>query len=227
MSKGACEWLHRTLEGLPLIRYPFDPEILPYNGLYFFYEKGEVWGHGGGQLGIVRVGTHNDGNFRSRMSEHFLLNERKMDFDAETSAPHDRSIFRKHIGRALLNRDDETYLEIWDKDFMVRRNIRNYGHLRNIAKEKKIEREVTDILQKKFSFRFISVAGQRKRKDLEKRLIGTLAQCNLCQASTRWLGHHSPKKQIREYGLWLIQHLGSPEITLEDRRAFEEYIKQA
>ena len=60
MSKGACEWLHRTLEGLPLIRYPFDPEILPYNGLYFFYEKGEVWGHGGGQLGIVRVGTHND-----------------------------------------------------------------------------------------------------------------------------------------------------------------------
>ena len=227
MSKSACEWLHRTLEVLPLIRYPFDPESLPYNGLYFFYEKGEVWGHGGDQLGIVRVGTHKDGNFRSRMAEHFLLDERKMDFDAESTAPHDRSIFRKHIGRALLNRDDDSYLEIWDKDFMVRRNIRKYGHLRNIAKEKKIEREVTDILRKKFSFRFISVVGQRKRKDLEKRLIGTLAQCNICHASKRWLGHHSPKKQIREYGLWLIQHLGAPEITPEDRKALERYIKQA
>jgi hypothetical protein len=39
--------------------------------IYFFYEDGEFWGHGGNRLRIVRIGTHKDGNFRSRIKEHF------------------------------------------------------------------------------------------------------------------------------------------------------------
>ena len=42
-----CKWLHEQLEQLPLIRYPFNPNDLPENGIYFFYEEGETWGHGG------------------------------------------------------------------------------------------------------------------------------------------------------------------------------------
>jgi hypothetical protein len=39
MSINSCEWLHRELARLPLIRFPFEPKNLPDNGIYFFYEK--------------------------------------------------------------------------------------------------------------------------------------------------------------------------------------------
>jgi len=39
-----CEWLHQSLDALPLFSYPFDVAALPRNGVYFFYEKGECCG---------------------------------------------------------------------------------------------------------------------------------------------------------------------------------------
>src|SRR5215210_7327380 len=111
---STCKWLHESLEALPLTRYPFDiDKQLPDNGIYFFYEDGEIWGHSNvedvtnnndNKPRIVRIGTHKDGNFKSRISEHFLLSESKMNITSKISAPHDRSIFRKNIGRALIER---------------------------------------------------------------------------------------------------------------------------
>ena len=72
-----CQWLHVTLERSRLFRYPFRLDQLPTDGIYFFYEDGESWGHGGNRLRIVRIGTHKDGNFRSRIKEHFLIGEKK------------------------------------------------------------------------------------------------------------------------------------------------------
>lgn len=109
-----CKWLHEQLERLPIIRFPFELEKLPENGIYFFYEDGEVWGHGGNNTRIVRIGTHRGKNFRSRINEHFLLDESKMNFDKSKPKPSDRSIFRKNIGRALLNKHSDDYLEVWE-----------------------------------------------------------------------------------------------------------------
>ena len=106
-----CAWLHKTLQELPLIKYPFDISKLPNNGVYFVYENGETWGHSNEKIPrIVRIGTHRGNNFKSRISEHFLLNESKMNFDKDIPPPHDRSIFRKNIGRALLNKQQDDYL---------------------------------------------------------------------------------------------------------------------
>lgn len=44
-----------------------------------------------------------------RISEHFLLNESKMNFTQTNPKPSDRSIFRKNIGMALLNRQGGYY----------------------------------------------------------------------------------------------------------------------
>ncbi len=68
-----CRWLRDQLERLPVV-HPFDLNRLPENGIYFFYEKGEAWGHGGERPRIVRIGTHREGNFRKRIAEHFLFN---------------------------------------------------------------------------------------------------------------------------------------------------------
>jgi len=215
-----CKWLHKQVEQLQLIKYPFKLEQLPENGIYFFYEDGEIWGHGGDKARVVRIGTHKDGNFRSRIKEHFLLDELKMSFDSTKPAPHERSIFRKNIGRALLNKTKDDYLKIWEIDFTTRRSREERGHLRNIQQEKEIEYEITKILRKSFSFRFIIVDGQTKRmgtEGIESSLIGTVAKCNLCRPSSNWLGRHSPKQQITGSGLWLVQHLEANEINETDK----------
>jgi predicted peroxiredoxin len=124
-----CKWLHEQLESLPVFRYPFDLEMLPKNGVYFFYEEGENSKHGKGinRPRIVRIGTHKENNFRSRISEHFLLNESKMKFTQSNPKPSDRSIFRKNIGMALLNKhNDLDYLKVWEIDFTSGINRANH-----------------------------------------------------------------------------------------------------
>ncbi|QQG39649.1 MAG: hypothetical protein HYS81_04745 [Candidatus Aenigmatarchaeota archaeon] len=220
-----CKALHEKLETLPLVRWPFDVSALPRNGIYFLYEIGETWGHGGSRPRIVRIGTHKDGNFRSRVSEHFLVDEKKMDFDATKSPPHDRSIFRKNIGRALLNRANDPYLAVWEKDFTTRASREAGFKLRDIEKERSVEAEVTRILRENFSFRFIVVDNQTQRMGtdgLEASLIGTVAGCNECRVSPTWLGLSSPVQKIRESGMWLVQHAGAPPMNDADERLFTD-----
>ena len=224
-----CKWLHEQLEKLPIIKFPFTLEELPENGIYFFYEKDEIWGHGGNKLRIVRIGTHKDGNFRSRVKEHYLLDESKMNFDRDMPKPSDRSIFRKNIGRALINRNGINYLQTWEIDFTTRENRQLYGNIRNIDIERRIESMITTTLREKFYFRFIIIDSQLERmgsKGLESSLIGTVASCKLCKPSDNWLGKHSPKKEIRESGLWLVQHLKANGINENDKETILEAISR-
>jgi len=207
---GLCKWLHERLEQVPIIKFPFVLRELPENGIYFFYEEGETWGHGGNRPRIVRIGTHKEGNFRSRIAEHCLLDESRMNFDVSRPKPSDRSIFRKNIGRALLNKGADDYLKVWEVDFTNRESREYLGYHRNVDKEKRIESEITRILRAKFSFRFIVIPGEMERMGgggLESSLIGTVAGCKSCKPSANWLGNYSPKRQIKENGLWLVQHL--------------------
>jgi len=223
-----CRWLHEQLEQLRLVRFPFKLKELPKNGIYFFYERDEKWGHYGNKQRIVRIGTHRDGNFRNRIAEHFLLDIGKMNFDLHSSKPSDRSIFRKNIGRALLNRRKDPYLKIWEIDFMKRKNREKIAQLRNIEKEKNIESKITAILRDKFSFRFIELKNQAERMGkggLESSLIGTVSQCSICKPSESWLGLGSPKKHIRESGLWLVQHLKADPINEADKKTIIDAIK--
>jgi hypothetical protein len=203
---------------------------LPENGIYFFYEDGEVWGHGGNKPRIVRVGTHKDGNFRSRIKEHYLLDESWMNFNENKPKPSDRSIFRKNIGRALLNKGKDSYLKIWNTDFMTSRNKKLWGSKRDIEKERRVEEMITRMIRERFSFRFIildSQVGRMGSKGLESSLIGTLAHCNLCKPSANWLGNYSPIEKIREGGLWLVQHLKAEPINEKDKEVILNAIRKA
>ncbi len=225
-----CKWLHEVLEELSRVRYPFSLEMLPKNGIYFFYEDGEFWGHSSSKmLRIVRIGTHRSDNFRNRIAEHFLLTERKMKFDANRPKPSDRSIFRKNIGRALLNKDNDSYLKIWEIDFLPKRNREKYGRLRDIEKEKLVESKITEILRERFSFRFLIIEKEDERigsKGLESKLIATLAKCKECRPSENWLGRYSPIPEIRGFGLWLRQHLRAHGIERGDMEKIEILVQK-
>jgi len=234
-----CKWLHGKIEELPTVRFPFDLQVLPRNGIYFFYEEGEKLNHSEdlGERGdaadnfkprIVRIGTHTgQGTFRSRIAEHFLLNESKMNFTIANSKPSDRSIFRKNIGRALLNKENDYYQKIWKIDFTNRENRINRGIIRNIEKEKQIELEITRLLREKFYFGFISFEDESRRVGtlgIESKLIGTVASCNLCKPSNDWLGKCSPVPQIKNGKLWLSQHITAPGLKEQDKSEIENAI---
>jgi hypothetical protein len=62
--------------------------------------------------------------------------------------------------------------------------------------------------------------GQQKRigkEGLESRLIGTVANCNVCKASESWLVRFSPIEEIRKGKLWLSQYLVAEDITEQDK----------
>jgi hypothetical protein len=109
------------LEKSTFVQFPFDQLLLPVNGIYFFYEDRETWGHAGPKPRVVRVGIYRDGNFRNRLADHYMLEQRRMNFDNTKPAPKDRSVFRKNIGRALLNEDKDSYLKTWEIDFTVKK----------------------------------------------------------------------------------------------------------
>ena len=97
-----CRKLHRLFEQRPHSRFPFVTERIPRNGIYVLFECGEL-AHDTER--IVRVGTHTgDDQLGSRLEQHFFRENK------------DRSIFRKNIGRALLSRDHDPFLEQWELD---------------------------------------------------------------------------------------------------------------
>lgn len=214
-----CSWLHNQIEQRPLIKYPFLLKELPKNGIYFFYQDNEFWGHGGEKPRIVRIGTHKSNNFQSRINEHYLISKNWMDFNALKPAPKDRSIFRKNIGRAIINKENPKYLKIWNIDFTITKNRQKYSYLRNIKYEKEIEKKINKILRNTFSFRYIEIIKEENRigsKGLESRLIGTISKCPVCKPSSEWLGKSSPIAKIRNSGLWQVQHLNSSPIDDKD-----------
>lgn len=188
-----CRILHHYFNQLEKFSFPFESQDIPQNGIYILFEKGE---HAHGTDRIVRVGTHTGENqLRSRLRQHFLKENK------------DRSIFRKNIGRAILTKRDEPFLEQWELDLTTRKAKEKHRSSIDIDKKKEIEKEVTQHIQNNFSFVVFQVEGKKRRLEIEQKLISTISLCNECGPSEDWFGCYSPEKKIRESGLWLVNGL--------------------
>lgn len=188
-----CNDIHQLFNTLKRHTFPFDEESIPKNGIYILFEKGE---HAHNADRIVRVGTHTGiDQLRSRLKQHFL-NENK-----------DRSIFRKNIGRALLNKQHDSFLKSWELDLTTRQAKENYSSHIDFKRQKEVEKQVTAYIQKNFSFAVFEFNDKSRRLDMESKIISTISLCKECCPSTHWLGHFSPKKKIQESGLWLVNEL--------------------
>jgi len=206
MSELCCR-LHHLCQELPRFRFPFDVCHLPLDGVYVLFENGEA-AHGTDR--IVRIGTHTgSGQLRSRLQQHFLIENK------------DRSIFRKNIGRAILARDDDPFLEQWEHDLTPRDARERYGHLVDTHQQSRTERRVTECIQRTFSFVVCRVDDKRKRLEWEAKLISTVSLCTGCLPSTEWLGRYSPVAKIRDGGLWNVQHLYKEPLSESDYGAFD------
>lgn len=212
-----CKQLHQWFNNLERISFPFDERKIPRNGIYILFEKGET-AHGMDR--IVRIGTHTGKNqLRSRLKQHFIKEDK------------DRSIFRKNIGRSLLNRGKDPFLEQWEIDLTSREAKEKYLALidfeKQEEKQKEIEKRVSQYIQANFSFVVIEVEAKKKRLELESKMISTISMCDECSPSSDWLGLCSPKEKISKSGLWLVNELYKEPLSDEDMQLIKNLVSCA
>lgn len=189
-DKGATS-LTRELYSFQLKRprynYLTASSLLPKNGIYFFFEKGEVFGDGLER--IVRVGTHRaDNRFRGRIRQHYGSRN-------ALTGNKNASVFRKHLGGALLRKEDPL-------DFRLVEWLRQGGQ-----RYPEVEVRVSEYLRANFTYCCFDVAGMVERLLLEKGIIAQLAKHPLGRPSEGWLGKHASDEKIRHSGLWNTQQL--------------------
>lgn len=201
MSKICCT-IHQLFNKVNKHSFPFKKEDIPLNGIYILFEQRE-FAHSTKR--IVRVGTHTgDNQLPSRLFQHFV-NENK-----------DRSIFRKNIGRALLNENKNSFIQQWELDLTSTKAKEKYSNFVDFKKQEEIEKKVTSYIQNNFSFVAFSIDNKQERLKLESKIISTLSLCNECLPSAKWLGLFSPKPKIKNSGLWLVNELDKESLSSKD-----------
>ncbi len=205
-----CNRLHQIFNNSENFTFPFDKIKIPKNGIYILFENFEK-AHN--KKRIVRIGTHTGKDqLPFRLCQHFL-NENK-----------DRSIFRKNIGRAILNKSKDPFLKYWELDLTTRKAKEKYSSSVNFEKQRQIEKQVTEYIQRNFSFAILPIKDKKRRLELESKIISTISSCSSCSPSEEWLGNFSPKSKIRKSGLWLVNELWKTPLSKKDLKEIEELV---
>jgi len=205
-----CNTIHQWFNSIHKLKFPFNEKDIPFNGIYVLFEKRE-FAHGTNR--IVRVGTHmGDNQLRFRLIQHFIKENK------------DRSIFRKNIGRSLLNKEKDPFFEKWELDLTTKKAKEIHSDSVDFEKQKEVERRVTKYIQDNFTFIVFQVDDKEKRLELESRIISTVSLCEKCKPSENWLGLFSPKEKIRKSGLWLVNELWKTPLSDEDMEELKQIL---
>lgn len=174
----------------------------PERGVYFVRDPAEFRQSPSKSHRVVRVGTHAV-SAGARTTLWGRLHTHRGARDG--AGNHRRSIFRLHVGAALLRRDGAEIGELpkWSVGSSAPRAIR--------LDEAEHERRVSDCLGK-LSVLWVEVPdepGPRSaRAFIERNAIALLS--NALQPHDRpsdsWLGLHSPRDEIQKSGLWNLNH---------------------
>jgi len=181
--------------------FPFEAykTIIPRNGIYIIFENGEKYND---LDRIVRVGTHTGHNqLFSRLKQHFVKENKN------------RSIFRKNIGRCLLNKVNSPYLPLWELDITSREEKERNLKLLDLEFEKQIEKQITNYIQTNLSFCVFEIATKEQRIFWESKIVSTLAKSIFFRPSEKWLGNYSSKEKIKSSGLWQVNELNNDSLS--------------
>lgn len=177
---------------------------LPPRGVYFFFESGESRATGGDHPRVVRVGTHavsvgSKSTLRGRLKQHGGTRS--------GGGNHRGSIFRLHVGAALLARDRQT-IASWG------RGSSRPSDLSESARED--ERTYEGRVSKHLGAMpvcWVDVpdepSAQSERAVIERNAIALLSNRfkPFDPPSHQWLGTFSPRSEIRESGLWNLNYV--------------------
>lgn len=186
--------LHQIFNSLHQYHFPINQKILPANGIYILFENGEKYNS---LNRIVRIGTHTgDHRFIKRIEDHFGKENQR------------NSIFRKHIGRCILRKNNDSYLFSWDLPFKKKEDkIRNKDKV-DLKYEGEYEIMITEYIRKNLSFVVIpNIPSEKERLEIESAIIATISQDTITLPSLHWLGKYHPDNKISQGKLWNVHHL--------------------
>lgn len=193
-------------QGTPLA-VAMAQKTFPNRGVYFFRELGEMFSAIDGTPRITRVGTHavsldSKATLRSRLRAHA---------GSKTgSGNHRGSIFRLHVGNAML-KSDELSIPTWGVGSIAPMALRADTHAQEA--ERLLELRVSGHIAS-MPVLWIDVpddAGPNsERAFIERNAIALLSNkmSPLAAPSETWLGRFSVRAEIRASQLWNLKHVG-------------------
>ena len=176
---------------------------LPKQGVYFFFDEGETTAFSRTIPRLVRVGTHgvsagSTATLRNRLRTHFGTRN--------GFGNHRASVFRLHVGRAIIERDrlNEIFPN-WGKGQSAPKEV--------TEQEAPLEIRVSEYIGK-LRVLYIPIADAAgkgsMRATIERQFIALVTE-NICPVETSspsWLGQFSDKATIRETGMWNVRDVG-------------------
>ena len=195
--------LHDIFNVLRRFYYPYQKKrgknwIVPRNGIYVFFEKGEEYTNPQGYLQdrIVRIGIHtkdSEGGNRlfSRLDQHFRGNM-------------NASSFRKYVGDSLQNKQKQPITDIEKEVSTYMRE--NFSF---VVFEVETEEE-----RKKWEKKLISTLGQAGKK-------------GIIESSKNWLGRNSSNTNVKTSGLWQDDDMNGISLNLKELEQLLQIIQNS
>ena len=198
--------LHRIAErmGGALALRDCRSDNCPRQGVYFFFEGGEVRGDGSNR--VVRVGTHAltataRATLRGRLRQHLGHRSGRN----PGGGNHRASVFRRHVGAALIHRDNypRQLLDSW----LDRHGPREGWASAEMEIEMAVSRHIGAM-----PVLWLRVDEPDDRGYVERNSIALTSRLavGLDPPSPGWLGHYAARAEIRESGLWNVECVREP-----------------
>ncbi|MBE9508890.1 MAG: hypothetical protein IMY86_12690 [Chloroflexi bacterium] len=182
----------------------------PRQGVYFFFELGEERVTSGAGPRVVRVGTHapragGTTTLWGRLRQH----RGTLRGSNPGGGKHRSSIFRKHIGAALIHRDR------WPKSIAGYWGVGSDAEKPILEREYPLEQAVSQHIRS-MPFLWMRVNDElgftNLRVYIERNTIALLSNYNsqdtpIDPPSATWLGHWAASEKIRHSGLWNANHV--------------------
>ena len=179
----------------------------PQRGVYFFFEHGERRQHRR-DLRLVRVGTHAvSTHSRTTMWKRLSQHKGSVRGTHPGGGNHRGSIFRLHVGTALLNSRayPEQIRRSWGQGSSADRHT--------LHAEYPLERDVSELIRN-MPFLWVGVPDpvgpESHRKVIEANAVALLSnqgKPRLDPPSPEWLGLCAGHPAVRESGLWNVDHV--------------------
>jgi len=193
--------LAEMLAGPRVLRECRGADGWPRQGVYFFFEVGEVRADGSGR--VVRVGTHaltatSQATLWGRLRQH----RGHVGGRHPGGGNHRASVFRRHVGAAIIRREQLPggLLDSW---------LDRHGPRPGWAvQEAHVERAVSDHIGA-MPFLWLSVPDRADRGYVERNSIALTSRLaeGTDQSSPRWLGRDAVRTEISQSGLWNVDHI--------------------
>jgi hypothetical protein len=192
-----------------------DPRPMPEKGVYFFFDPRERSRVSGKLPRLVRVGTHAvSAGSRATLWQRLRTHRGT----SSTGGNHRSSIFRLHVGSALLALSNST-MTSWGKGQDAPSSIRR----QEIELENEVSSYLGDLLVAYIAISDIADPNS-DRSYIERNTIALITGAGLIDApEPQWLGTRSPTKAIRESGLWNVNYVGD-EYEPAFLRVLESYV---